>query len=263
MFLEHDDLYLGGGHQYIELGPKLIDPPGECRSNHEVVCEIAHRVGATHPGFEMSARDLLEATLKDSGWPDLAHIEGQHWIDAQPDFASAHYLDGFAWPDQKFRFKPDWAHVPFDRSNGLHGPWQNMPALPDHWDVLEAPSESFPFRLATSPARNFLNSSFNETPSSRSLEGAPKVLIHPDDAAGLAIGDGDKVILANERGEVRLLAAFDSSLRRGVLVSEGLMPNAFFEDGQGINTLTSADPVAPFGGAAFHDTHVAVRKAAF
>jgi hypothetical protein len=39
------------------------------------------------------------------------------------------------------------------------------------------------------------------------------------------------------------------------------MPNAFFEDGQGINTLTGADPVAPFGGAAFHDTHVAMRKA--
>ena len=36
MFMEHDDFYQGGGHQYIQLGPKLIDPPGECRSNHEV-----------------------------------------------------------------------------------------------------------------------------------------------------------------------------------------------------------------------------------
>ena len=26
---------------------------------------------------------------------------------------TAHYLDGFAWPDGKFRFKPDWANVPF------------------------------------------------------------------------------------------------------------------------------------------------------
>ena len=38
MFLEHDDVYQGGGHQYILLGPKLIEPPGECRSNHEVIC---------------------------------------------------------------------------------------------------------------------------------------------------------------------------------------------------------------------------------
>ena len=41
MFMEHDDLYQGGGHQYIQLGPKLIDPPGECRSNHEVICALA------------------------------------------------------------------------------------------------------------------------------------------------------------------------------------------------------------------------------
>ena len=151
--------------------------------------------------------------------------------------------------------------MPFAANHGLYGAWQDMPALPDHWDVLEAADERFPFRLATSPARNFLNSSFNETPSSRSLEGKPSVLIHPDDASDLAICDGDKVILANERGEVRLFAAFDTGLQRGVLISEGLMPNDFFEDGHGINTLTSADPVAPFGGAAFHDTHVAVRKA--
>ncbi len=261
MFLEHDDLYLGGGHQYLEFGPKLVDPPGECRSNHDVVCAVAKRVGAHHPGFEMSARDLLEAALKESGWPALAQLESSHWIDAQPDFATSHYLGGFAWPDRKFRFKADWPHVPFAANHGLYGPWQEMPALPDHWKVLEAADACFPFRLATSPARNFLNSSFNETPSSRSLEGEPKVLIHPEDAAALAIRDGDKVILANERGEVRLFAALDGGLRRGVLISEGLMPNAFFEDGQGINTLTGADPVAPFGGAAFHDTHVAVRKA--
>ena len=37
MFLEHDDIYRGGGHQYILLGPKLIEPPGECRTNHQVI----------------------------------------------------------------------------------------------------------------------------------------------------------------------------------------------------------------------------------
>ena len=27
MFLEHDDLYLGGGHQYLQFGGKAIEPP--------------------------------------------------------------------------------------------------------------------------------------------------------------------------------------------------------------------------------------------
>src|SRR3954463_14077983 len=37
MFMEHDDLYQAGGSQYILLGPKLVDAPGECRSNHDVI----------------------------------------------------------------------------------------------------------------------------------------------------------------------------------------------------------------------------------
>src|SRR5882762_2526796 len=48
MFMEHDDLYYGGGHQYISVGAKLIEPPGECRSNHEVLQGLAKRLGAQH-----------------------------------------------------------------------------------------------------------------------------------------------------------------------------------------------------------------------
>src|SRR5271167_2951701 len=72
MFLEHDDVYRGGGHQYIILGPKLIDPPGECRNNHEVHCALAGRLGAVHPGFAMSPRALIDWTLRESGWGTLA-----------------------------------------------------------------------------------------------------------------------------------------------------------------------------------------------
>ncbi|MFN3627701.1 MAG: molybdopterin-dependent oxidoreductase, partial [Parvibaculum sp.] len=58
MFLEHDDLYQGGGHQHIMLGRKLVEPPGECRNNHEVICDLAARVGAEHRGFHMTPNEL-------------------------------------------------------------------------------------------------------------------------------------------------------------------------------------------------------------
>src|SRR6478736_2564714 len=61
MFMEHDDLYYGGGHQHISVGPKLIDPPGECRSNHQVLQGLGRRLKVSHPGFEMSARELIDA----------------------------------------------------------------------------------------------------------------------------------------------------------------------------------------------------------
>ena len=94
-----------------------------------------------------------------------------------------------------------------------------------------------PFRLATSPARGFLNSTFNETPTSLAQESRPTVMIHPDDAAALGIGDGDYVVLGNKRGEVRLHARVFDGVRRGVLIAESIWPNAAYADGCGINTL--------------------------
>ncbi|HEU5274736.1 MAG TPA: molybdopterin-dependent oxidoreductase [Xanthobacteraceae bacterium] len=262
MFLEHDDVYQSGGHQHIVLGPKLVDPPGECRSNHEVLAGLAQRLGANHPGFAMSARELIDWTLQKSGWGTLAALEASRWIDCQPDFETAHYARGFNWPDGKFRFKPDWPNVPF-RSPCRAGPIERMPALPDHWTIIEEADAAHPFRLATSPSRNFLNSTFNETTISRAKEGGrPEVMIHPADAAALDIADGDPVLLGNARGEVRLHARFFDGVRRGVLIAESIWPNDAYPDGCGINTLTGAEAIAPYGGAAFHDNKVWIRRAA-
>ncbi|MCB1500317.1 MAG: molybdopterin oxidoreductase family protein [Bauldia sp.] len=260
MFLEHDDIYRGGGHQYILLGPKLVAPPAECRTNHQVIAGLAQRLGFDHPGFAMSEREHIDWMLGKAGLGDFDGLAAARWIDCQPDFRTAHYLDGFAQPDGRFRLKPDWTKV-VAPNNGPMGPWATMPSLPDYWPAIEAPDDKHPFRLATSPSRSFLNSSFTETPSSRKKEGRPEVMIHPDDAAACGIDNGARVRIGNARGAVTLHARHFDGLRRGVLVSEGIWPNAAFADGNGINTLTGADPVAPFGGAAFHDNRVWIEPA--
>jgi anaerobic selenocysteine-containing dehydrogenase len=258
MFMEHDDLYYGGGHQHISVGPKLIEPPGECRSNHEVMQGLARRLNAVHPGFEMTPRELIDATLKSSGHGDIATLEADLWRDLQPDFRTSHYLDGFAHADKKFHFKADWAHPPF---GVMMGETKGMPSLPDHWTIIEEADEAHPFRLATSPSRSFLNTTFNETPSSQAREGKASVLMHPLDAASLGIANGDAVTLGNVRGETTLVARLFEGLRRGVLVAESVHPNHDHIGGRGINTLTGAEAVAPIGGAAFHDNRVWVKKA--
>ena len=259
-FLEHDDIYRGGGHQYLILGPKLVEPPGECRNNHEVISGLAERLGAKHRGFDMTPRELIDQMLQVSKRGTLAELEANRWLDCQPSFRQSHYLDGFPWPDRKFRFKPDWENVPF-RSPYKSGPVAEMPKLPDHWTAIEQPDGEHPFRLATSPARGFLNSTFNETPTSLAQEQRPTVMVHPDDARAYGIADGDYVVLGNKRGEVRLHAKLFAGVRREVLIAESIWPNSAYADGCGINTVTGADPIAPYGGAAFHDNRVRMRKA--
>ena len=110
MFLEHDDIYQGGGHQHIMFGRKLIEPPGECRSNHEVICELARRVGASHPGFDMTVRELIDWTLANTGRPGLDRLDRR-----ELDRRSARFRD-LAFPQW---LRPSRRQVPFPA--GLEG----------------------------------------------------------------------------------------------------------------------------------------------
>ncbi|MEM9107101.1 MAG: molybdopterin oxidoreductase family protein [Pseudomonadota bacterium] len=264
MFLEHDDIYRGGGHQHIMLGPKLIDPPEGPQPNLFVINELGKRLGVEEPSlFDADSNTLIDGLLQAGGYGDLETLRERRWIDCQPDFDASHYIDGFGWPDGKFRLRLRWDDAmapnrPPD-SLGWLGPYQKLPAFPDHLEVIEEADEKHPFRLATSPSRSFLNSSFTETPSSRKREGRPEVMIGPADAEANGVSNGDLVTIGNGRGSVRLHAHVVDGMRPGVLVSEGLWPNNAFVDGEGINVLTGADCIPPFGGAAFHDNRVWLR----
>ncbi|MBX8784814.1 molybdopterin oxidoreductase family protein [Ochrobactrum sp. GRS2] len=273
MFLEHDDIYRGGGQQHVLLGAKLIEAAGEARENIYVINELANRLGVGHlDGFNLPARQLVDNLLAKSNMPDFETMREQRWLDKQPDFEKSHYLDGFAWPDGKFRFRVDWQkQTSPDRppqAMGLQGPFADMPEFPDYWASNELADPQHPFKLTTSPAHNFLNSTFAETPTSLAKEIRPQLLIRDDDAADLGLEDGARVQIGNQRGElvlhVKIQQANDKvsgakKLRRGVVVSEGLFPNSSFEGGEGINILTGADAAAPHGGTAFHDIKVWIR----
>ncbi|WP_054310949.1 molybdopterin oxidoreductase family protein [Mesorhizobium sp. 1M-11] len=265
MFLEHDDIYKGGGNQHITLGPKLIEPPAGPRTNHYVIEELAKRLGISHmPGFGLTEKEHINALLKNRDL-DFDTLREQRWADMQPDFETAHFLKGFGHPDGKFRFKPQWngGYAPNKppKSMGIFGPVGQLPEFPDHVDLIEVADAKHPFRLATSPARNFLNSSFAETPVSQAKEVRPELLIHPEDAAALGLSEGARVEVGNPRGEIVLHAKLFAGLKRGVVIAEGIWPNSAHERGEGINVLTGSDAPAPYGGAAVHDNKVWVRAA--
>jgi anaerobic selenocysteine-containing dehydrogenase len=266
MFLEHDDIYKAGGHTHLMFGPKVLDAPGECRSNHWLYAELAKRLGASHPGFGLTEREIINATLKLSGRGTLADLEAGRWIDCAQPFETAHFLSGFRHAGGKFRFKPDWSAPSIAKIEALPPRHRNlaasMPKMPDHWEVIEAADTAHPFRLVAAPARTFLNSTFTETPQSLARERRPELLLHPDDAAIHGLAGSQLVEIGNERGSVKLHLRVSEGLRRGVAVAEGIWPNGKHEGGAGINTLTSAEPAAPFGGAVFHDTKIWIRPLA-
>lgn len=264
MFTEHDDLYRGGGHTHLSLGLKMMDAPDGCYSNYEVITALAKRLGIDEPAFDMSPRAHIDEIVKTTGGPGLDVMESEPWRDLGLPFERTHYTDGFDWPDGKYRFKPVWRDVTpaFKSPENMKnlGNTSQMPVWPDHWAVTEARDENHPFDLATSPARQFLNSSFTETPTSVKREQRPLLSIHPQDAADHKISDGDEVEIGNEQGAVHLHARLFDGLLRGTLIAEGIWPNKAHVKGEGINTLITAREIMPFGGASFHDCRVWLKR---
>jgi anaerobic selenocysteine-containing dehydrogenase len=252
-FVEHDDLYYGLGHTHLTYAPKLIDPLGEARPNSFVVRELAKRLGAEHPSLALDDHEVLDAALTRGGLPPLAEVAETGWVDRALPFEQAHFLDGFPQPDGRFHFKPDWSQVGSDHVR--------MPAMPDWSTDFERPSETCPFKLVCPPPRNFLNSTFSETPTSIAREGGPRVRMHAGVARDMGFAAGDRVRIGNARGSVVLAAEIDDGQDAQTLIVEGIWPAQAFEEKRAINTLIGSDAVPPNGGAAFHDIAVWLKAA--
>ena len=254
MFLEHDDLYQGSGHMYLQVGRKIIEPLGEARSNVQVLSALARRLGCDHELFTLDAWEIIDRSLRASGYPGADDVAEAGWVDCTLPFEDAHFLNGFPNPDGKFHFKPDWSKIGSD--------FETMPTLPDHMAVIDAATPEKPYRLVAAPARRFLNTSFTETPTSIKKEHRPTALIHPDTLENIGLTDGDEVTLGNDLGAVSVHAKSFDGVQADVVIVEGIWPNRYFKDGVGINALTSADRAYPNGGAVFHDTAVWMRPTA-
>ena len=113
--------------------------------------------------------------------------------------------------------------------------------VPNHESVLSAPelARRFPLAMISPPARHFLNSSFVNVKSLRTIEGEPLIEIHPDDAAARGIDSGTLVRVFNERGEYRCKCEVSHRARPGVVNGLGIWWRKFGIDGTNVNELTS------------------------
>ncbi|HEX9449317.1 MAG TPA: molybdopterin-dependent oxidoreductase, partial [Dongiaceae bacterium] len=252
-FLEHDDIYRASGHTYLQVTRKVVEPLVEARPNHDVICGLAQRLGCRHRGFFMSTWEMIDETLATSGWPSADDLYQRHWQDCALSSESMRFLDGFGHADGRFHFKADWSRI-----GPISAP---LSALPDYAAVIDAADATRPFRLVAAPARQFLNSTFTETPGSVAREKRPTILIHPLDAESLGIAEGARVQIGNEQATIVVHAHHFDGVLRGVVVVESIWPNNAFEGGIGVNALISAEPGLPNGGAVFHDTAVWLKAA--
>ena len=118
---------------------------------------------------------------------------------------------------------------------------QGLDGLPDYVENYEpfGSSVDYPLAMISPPARNFLNSSFVNVTSLRSIEGEPILEIHEVDALARGIRSGSVVRVFNQRGDYRCKVEVSARARPGVVNGMGIWWRKMGLDGKNVNQLTS------------------------
>ncbi len=235
--LEHLDVHKSYGHLYLLANNPAIDPLGEALPNSEIFRRLAAKLGFTEPAFLESDDQLAAQAFASRGptarfdWPRLKQA-GWERLDLPP--VHAPFAHGqFPTPSGKCEFwSESLAAIGLDPLPGYVPPNEGPTSNP-------ARAALFPLAMISPPARSFLNSSFVNVTSLRSIEGEPSLEIHPADASVRNIRSGDAVRVFNDRGSLQLLAQVTDRARPGCVVAPSIWWKKLARDRKNANELTS------------------------
>lgn len=258
--LEHWDVHGSYGHLYAALNRPAIAPLGQALPNTEIFRRIAARMGLDHPALRDSDETMIEQVLssRDPRMQSvtLEALKRDGWARLNVPKPYAPFANGgFLTPSGKCEFFSERMQaMGLDPVPNFTAPYE----FPDNVPELAA---KYPLTLISSPAHQFLNSSFvNVGPLQRAAR-EPEVSLHPRDAERRGLANGATVIVQNDRGHFLAKARIREGIREGVAWAPGIWWAKLSADGQSVNTTTSQRLTDMGGGPVFYDNLVEIRAA--
>ena len=237
-FLEHYDVAKGYGAYHLHLVQPVIAAVGEARPNHEVFRELGVRLGLAEHDDELGeAGAVLETAAKLPPALAPALLEGR--------VASA-IADGrpIQFVDVKPQTPDGRVHLYPASVQSRQGLYQYEP---------DPATATYPLCLISPASEHTISSTLGEL-----RPGVARLKLHPEDAHGRSIGDGDSVRVFNDLGDVECEASVTPEIRPGtVSLPKGLWARSTF-NGSTANALVPDTLTDIAGGACFNDARVQV-----
>lgn len=251
-FEMNDIGHYGLGHGVVFARPKLVEPPGECWPDMEILNELGKRISPAEYWHD-DHEDFLQDLLKPSG------LSYQEFVTRGclkgPDRFLQYREKGFRTPTTKVELKLSTA----DKFK--------VKALPElSWTPAEEPD--FPLILISAKSRYYLHSSYRWVESLRQKRPSPLAEIHPETAAALGIEDGDTIFIETAVGRIEQVARLSDAVHPRVVSAaigwwfpEGDASRQYEWQKSNFNMLTSIDELGrEFGTPAVKNLPCRVRK---
>ncbi|MDB4905912.1 MAG: molybdopterin oxidoreductase [Gemmatimonadetes bacterium] len=258
--LEHWDLHLAYGHHYVSLNRPSIEPIGESLPNSEIFRRLAAAMGMTDSCFAdddlaMIGQALSGNAKKIQGVTLDALLE-RGWMRLNVPTPYLPYAEGgFSTPSGKCEFVSErMAKMGLDPLPSFTAPYESLESSPEL-------ARRFPLTLISSPAHQFLNTTFVNVDSLRRGAREPECLLHPRDAEARGIAPGMMVTVHNDRGAFNAKARVEEKIREGVVWAPSIWWSKLSPDGHNANDTTSQRTTDMGEGPVFYDNLVEVSAA--
>jgi anaerobic selenocysteine-containing dehydrogenase len=198
-------------HGYLLPRRKVVQI-GECRSDHEMLNDLAHRVGQGEHWWS-SFEGGLDYILEPMGitWQDFKKMD---YIRGEVRYQK-YKKRGFSTPTKKFELYStrleSWGYDPLPQ-------YREPPESPFSTPALY---ENYPYILITGRRlAGFFHTENRQLSWLRELHPDPVVEIHPETGQKLGIRDGDWVIIESPRGKVRQRAKLFAGMDPRIISAE-------------------------------------------
>jgi anaerobic selenocysteine-containing dehydrogenase len=258
--LEHWDIHFSYGHHYVTLNQPSIEPVGEAKPNSQIFRLLASRMKLDSSLFAQDDLALIRQALD----TNAAKLRGvtldalleRGWARLNVPTPYLPFAEGqFLTPSGKCEFYSErMAQMGLDPLPSFTPPYE----FPENAPELAA---RYPLTLISSPAHQFLNTTFVNISALKRAAREPECVLHPRDAEQRAIPAGARVVIRNDRGAFTAVARIEDSIREGVVWAPSIWWGKFAADGANANQTTSQRETDLGHGPVFYDNLVEVSLA--
>jgi anaerobic selenocysteine-containing dehydrogenase len=258
--LEHWDIHLSYGHHYVTLNRPSIAALGESKPNTEIFRLLAQRMNLGDPSLQDDDMTLISQALNSASTKlrgvTLDALLDRGWTRLNVPTPYLPFGEGeFLTPSGKCEFYSERL-----KEMGLD-------PIPTYIPPYESPERDaplvarYPLTLISSPAHQFLNTTFVNIDSLRRAAREPECIVHPADAERRGIGAGMRVAIHNDRGTFTAIARVEENIREGVVWAPSIWWGKLAADGANANQTTSQRETDMGHGPVFYDNQVEVSLA--
>ncbi|MGH7914627.1 MAG: molybdopterin-containing oxidoreductase family protein, partial [Candidatus Binataceae bacterium] len=205
-FLEFDDLVASYFHLTLSAQVKAAEPMGEALPNSEIFRRLARAMGFTDPELHESDSEILVTLLKRANLDD----DFRSFAARAPVHVPAEPLTQFR--DLTFSTPSGRIEIASDSAAAAGHPRVPLPLA----DPRPAPGR---LRLLSPSSSWSLNDSFSNVAKIAAHLGPAAIAMHPADAAGRGLSEGDQALVSNETGRLVMRVTLTETVPRGVALS--------------------------------------------